>query len=235
VQSVMTRDVGQFAARAEGFLAARVERNVLATVLLDAPRRHSVASRPLFAYGTDEGGRLAAAALRTPPWPLLVSELDEAWAGALMDCWLTVDSDVPGVNAAAASARATAAERELLIAWERAFAREAGIGQGDRAPQVVEVRLARGGQFVWDDQGAVSTLAPRPRSQARYASAPSTRHPLAGAVATPPPPSPPAPAARWAPARAGACCSPISPTRPPTRSTPRSASADAESGRSTSS
>jgi predicted GNAT family acetyltransferase len=53
-------------------------------------------------------------------------------------------------------------ERELLVAWERDFAREAGIGQGDRAQQVVEARLARGGQFVWDDDGPVSTLVLSP-------------------------------------------------------------------------
>jgi predicted GNAT family acetyltransferase len=203
VQFVITRDVERFAERTHGFLAERVERNLLATVLLEARRRRSVAGRPLFAYGSDAAGRLVAVALRTPPWPLLVSELGAAWADALMDAWLTVDPSVPGVNAAAASARATAAawarrtggtahcrmheamhvlgevrdpprpaagrlrsaadgERELLVAWERAFAREAGIGQGDRAPQVVEGRLARGGLFVWDHDGPVSTLVLSP-------------------------------------------------------------------------
>jgi predicted GNAT family acetyltransferase len=181
VEFVLTTDVEQFAARADGFLAERVERNVLATVLLEARRQRSGGGRQVFAYGIDNGARVVAAALRTPPWPLLVSELDEASADALMDAWLTVDPSVPGVNAAAASARANAAawtrrtggstrcrmheamhvltevhdpprpapgrlriatdrERELLIAWERAFAGEAAIGPGERAQQVVEAR-----------------------------------------------------------------------------------------------
>ena len=109
MQFLLTRDPEEFAARAEGFLAERVERNVLATVLVRARRRGS--STGLFAAGLDEGGRTCAAALRLPPWPLLASELDAGDAAALVDAWFAEDPAVPGVSAQAATARA------IVAAW----------------------------------------------------------------------------------------------------------------------
>ncbi len=106
---ILTRDPEEFAARAEGFLAARVERNVLATVLLRARRRGG--STGLFGAGVDDRGRTCAAALRIPPWPLLASELDAGDAGALVEAWIAEDPAVPGVSAQAATARA------IVAAW----------------------------------------------------------------------------------------------------------------------
>jgi predicted GNAT family acetyltransferase len=107
----LTRDVEEFAARAERFLAARIERNVLATVLINVRGGHpSAAGDPLFACGIDEGSELQAAALRTPPWPMLVSEMDASTAGALLDSWLDADPSLPGVNGLATSARAVATQ-----------------------------------------------------------------------------------------------------------------------------
>jgi GNAT superfamily N-acetyltransferase len=113
VRFVLTRDAEEFAARAERFLAERVERNVLATVLVNARRGRFVAQPPLFAAGLDEGHVVRAAALRVPPWPLLVSELDGAAADQLIGSWLAEDPDIPGVSADPATARAVA------IAWTR--------------------------------------------------------------------------------------------------------------------
>ena len=61
----MTRDPSELAARADAFIAARLERNVLATVLMNA-----VAGRyeGLYAYGLNDRGGVAYAGLRTPPW-----------------------------------------------------------------------------------------------------------------------------------------------------------------------
>jgi predicted GNAT family acetyltransferase len=109
VRFVLTHDPEEFAARAEGFLAERVERNVLATVLLRARRRGG--STGLFAAGVDERGRTCAAALRIPPWPLLASELDAGAAGALVEAWIAEDPAVPGVSAPPATARA------IVAAW----------------------------------------------------------------------------------------------------------------------
>jgi hypothetical protein len=53
----LTRDVEEFAARAEGFLAARIERNVMATVLINVRGDHPAAGwDSLFAYGCDSRG-----------------------------------------------------------------------------------------------------------------------------------------------------------------------------------
>ena len=203
MEFVLTRDADTFAVNAEAFLADRVERNVLATLLVNIRNRGFGSSTPLFAYGTRPGGAVVGAALRIPPWSLLVSDLDEAAANALITVWLPADAAVPGVSGPIESVRAvsdawvrrtggrarcrmrqamhllaevkdperpaagrlrqaTDAERDLLIEWERAFALEAGTGQVDQSPRVVDGRLARGAQFVWDDDGPVSTLAISP-------------------------------------------------------------------------
>jgi predicted GNAT family acetyltransferase len=106
----LTRDVEEFASRAESFLAARIERNVVATILINLRGGHPVAEQdPLFAVGVDSQGELRAAALRTPPWPMLVTEMDENDADALLDAWMDADPSPPGVNGLAASSRAVAA------------------------------------------------------------------------------------------------------------------------------
>jgi predicted GNAT family acetyltransferase len=106
----LTRNAEEFASRAAAFLAARIERNVVATILINLRGGHPVGEQdPLFACGVDGQGELCAAALRTPPWPLLVTEMDESAADALLDAWLRADPAPPGVNGLAASSRAVAA------------------------------------------------------------------------------------------------------------------------------
>jgi predicted GNAT family acetyltransferase len=106
----LTRDVEEFASRAEAFLASRIERNVAATVLINVRSGHPAAgANPLFAAGIDSRGELHAASLRTPPWPMLVTEMNESEADALLDAWLDADPSPPGVNGVAASSRAVAA------------------------------------------------------------------------------------------------------------------------------
>jgi predicted GNAT family acetyltransferase len=104
---VVTRDVDEFAARAETFLAQRLERNVLATLLMHIRRGHVAGQPPTFAYGLDRRGSIAAAALRVPPWPLLVTALvDPGDAQVLAERWLAEDPSVDAVSAEAATARA---------------------------------------------------------------------------------------------------------------------------------
>ena len=52
---------------------------------------------------------MSLAVLRTPPWPLLVSDLDPVHAPELVDRWLTVDPGLPGVSGVPAAAQAVAA------------------------------------------------------------------------------------------------------------------------------
>lgn len=113
VRFQLTRDVEEFAAQAEAFLGARVEGNVMATILLRArDARFAPPDRRLFAVGRD-GDRLAAVALRISPWPLLSTALDAPGADALVAAWLPEDPDPGAVNAERDTARAIGA------AWTR--------------------------------------------------------------------------------------------------------------------
>ena len=104
---VLTRDPREFAARVGDFLERRIERNVIATVLLTIlDGRHS---ESLFAYGLDGDDEVGFACLRVPPWFLLASEIDDDHAGELVSAWLREDPELPGVDGVTTAARAIAA------------------------------------------------------------------------------------------------------------------------------
>jgi RimJ/RimL family protein N-acetyltransferase len=119
----ITRDPHEFAARTQEFLAARLERNVLATVLdnvlrtIDRPAGLSGDNRatpgPVFAIGSDPStGQTVAAALRTPPWPMIASGFDDAKEGdELLERWLDQDPQLDGLGAEPPTATA------LTQAW----------------------------------------------------------------------------------------------------------------------
>jgi len=105
---VLTRDATEFAARTERLLAAHIECNVLATVLmnvLDGVYRDAGA---VFSYGLAKDDEVRFAAMRTPPHPLLASPLDED-ATAFVELWLEADPDVARVTSVPETARAIAA------------------------------------------------------------------------------------------------------------------------------
>ena len=108
---VLTTDPDEFAARTEGFLAAHIECNVLATVLLRVLDGGHRDPPPRFVYGLTSGEEVGFAALRTAPWPLLSSPLGDANARELMERWLKVDPDVSAVTGVPGAAR------ELAAAW----------------------------------------------------------------------------------------------------------------------
>jgi RimJ/RimL family protein N-acetyltransferase len=110
VRFVLTRDAEEFAHQVGPFIEARLECNVLDTVLLgvlDRPVAPEQSSR--FAYGIGADGEVGFAALRTPPWQLLTSELSPDLAPDFMARWLEFDPEVPGVNGLPASAQGIAA------------------------------------------------------------------------------------------------------------------------------
>lgn len=107
----LTRDAAAFAGRAQQFVQARIERTVLATVLVGALEGYF--GEGLFACGVDAGGSVVAAAIRTPPWPMVVSEIEDEDADALISAWLAEDPELPGVTGLAPSAEAVAE------AWRR--------------------------------------------------------------------------------------------------------------------
>jgi predicted GNAT family acetyltransferase len=105
---VFTRDAGELSRCAGDFLTAKLERNVVATVLLDAVAGRYTGTGELYVYGLDGAGEVAYAALRTPPWLMLTSELEPQHAPQLIELWLQHDPDLPGVNGVPATARAIA-------------------------------------------------------------------------------------------------------------------------------
>lgn len=111
-----THDSEAFADRAEGFLSARLERNLLATILLGARQGHFGDTTPLFAVIADVDEEPLAVMLRTPPMPAIVTGLDHpavasdpAQVTALLDGWLEHDPHLPGINGEPSSARPVAA------------------------------------------------------------------------------------------------------------------------------
>ncbi len=98
-------DAEQFADRARGFLAARIERNVLATVL--AGIESGRYAEAILAVASDDRGQTVAAAIRTPPHLMLVAGVLED-ADAFMQAWLGIDPACPGVSAEPSLGRALA-------------------------------------------------------------------------------------------------------------------------------
>ncbi len=145
---VLTRDAQQFAARASAFLALRIERNLLATVLATVLDGVHAVVTPLFAYGLDDRAQVRFAALRTPPWFMLASQLEPAEARELMAQWLEADPELPGVDGLPGTARAIAAAwRERTAGVTRCRMREAmhtleAVSDPPR-PAPGQLRLAR--------------------------------------------------------------------------------------------
>jgi uncharacterized protein len=112
---VFTSDGQEFADLTRPLLAARLECNVLATILMSVLRGAHADPPPVFAYGLGDGGdEVVFAAMRTPPFPLLTSPLDDgAAAEPLIERWLKADPDLPSVTGVPSTARA------IADAWAR--------------------------------------------------------------------------------------------------------------------
>lgn len=120
-----TRDLARVPPSVDEFLAERVERNVQASLLVHARAGRLAGSTPLFAWDTS-GGRIRFFAMRTPPWPLLVSELAPADAESLGEQWIAADPALPGVTGVPESARAVASSwRQATAGHSFCRAREA--------------------------------------------------------------------------------------------------------------
>lgn len=123
---VLTADPREFAARAGDFVRGRVEYNVMATVLSGALAGDYGGSTPLFACAGGDAGEVEFAALRQPPWSMLVTELPPGASRALVTAWLNDDPDLPGVSGPPEAARAIAAAWcELTGGVSRCSMREA--------------------------------------------------------------------------------------------------------------
>ena len=115
LQVNLTRSAREFADRAGALLRARIEHNVLATVLEHA-RRFSDAENLFATVATVAAGdgEIVAAALRVGGRRMLASEMDQRCAIALVGAWLEADPGLPGVGAPATVARSIADEFQRL-------------------------------------------------------------------------------------------------------------------------
>jgi predicted GNAT family acetyltransferase len=107
VKLTLTRDAEEFAARTRDLFQSRIECNLIATVCAGVLAGRYPQSAPLFAYGV-ENDEVRVAALRTPPWDMLVTALDQRAARELVERWLQADSELPGVGGPLGAARAVA-------------------------------------------------------------------------------------------------------------------------------
>ena len=105
----LEEDLGAFAARVQPLLEAHIVNNVVATVLMGTLQGQFRMAPPVLAVGLDDGGTVAAAALRTAPWPMLCTPIDPGDAVTLVDLWLEHDPELPGINALLDTARPIAA------------------------------------------------------------------------------------------------------------------------------
>ena len=123
---VLTTNLQEFAERTQGLLAERIECNVQATVLENLLASRFADARPVLVYGLGSDGDVRFAALRTPPWPLLVTELEPWDAASFVAAWLDADPEVPAVSAVPETAKSIAAAwSELTGGSSRCRLREA--------------------------------------------------------------------------------------------------------------
>ncbi len=108
----LTRDAEEFAARTSDLFESRIECNLIATVCAGVLAGRYPQSAPVFAYGT-ENGETRFAALRTPPWDMIVTDLSAPIADELVTRWLHEDPALSGVEGPVGAARAIAS------AWAR--------------------------------------------------------------------------------------------------------------------
>ncbi len=108
----MAADAEEFLGPA-AFLEQRLEHNLLAWTL-------SNVLDGVYAVPPDSRrGELRFAALRTPPWPLLVAELEPALAPQFIAQWLESDPEPSCVNGQAETTRAIAAACQELAGGSR--------------------------------------------------------------------------------------------------------------------
>jgi RimJ/RimL family protein N-acetyltransferase len=108
VKLTLTRDVEEFAAHTRQLFESRIDCNLIATVCAGVLAGRYPGSAPLFAYGTDND-ETGFAALRTPPWDMLVTDLPTRIEDELVARWLREDPAVSGVEGPVDAARAIAA------------------------------------------------------------------------------------------------------------------------------
>ena len=197
----LTDSLDLFSTEAGPFLAARPVENSVPRTICGTLRRRGPdvygEGRPEFGWWRpDTGGEVAAAYLRTPPYPPL---LTRGTPEAARDLALLLDAPLPGARGDAEAVRAFGrtwrertgveprvdremrlyrlgtlvprtpapagrarvagpADRELLLRWQEAFARDVGDPLGGSAA-ILDDALAHGGRTLWEVDGVPVAMA----------------------------------------------------------------------------
>jgi GNAT superfamily N-acetyltransferase len=106
VRFELCRDPEEYASRVWPFIAARVERNILGTLLVDV--RAGRYPEYILACGLDDDGAIAWVGIRVPPFYLLTSDLQPSLASELVEWWLQFDPELHGIDGPPEAARAIA-------------------------------------------------------------------------------------------------------------------------------
>jgi GNAT superfamily N-acetyltransferase len=99
-------DPDAFVDRVWPFVAERLERNVIGTLLLNVQAGRY--DEYLLAYGLNDAGTVAWVGMRVAPWYLLTSDLPSADADELVEWWLRFDPSLHGVDGPPETAGAVA-------------------------------------------------------------------------------------------------------------------------------
>src|SRR5262249_13800520 len=144
---VITDDPSEFRDRAWQFLESRPECNALATIALAVLEGRYADVHPLFAYSVTATGAVDGAALRTPPFSLVTSELRPGTAPEFVDAWLARDPELNGANGPPSAAQALAAAWRTRTGGTSACTREMAmhtLTQVTDPPRVPPGRLRAG-------------------------------------------------------------------------------------------
>lgn len=140
------RTPDEFLAAAGTFLAAREAEHNLIFGICSAIRASPEPPReaPSFAVVTDDAGAVLGAAMRTPPWNVVLSEVDDPEATELLaDDWAAHDPELRGVTGPKAAARGFA-ER-----WTGRTGRAARVEVEERIFRLARVTPPRPASGSW--------------------------------------------------------------------------------------
>lgn len=135
----ISEELDEFAAQAGPFLRERPAQNTIELTVIETLRATGLQTfggdAPLFGWWRPPGGPVAGVCLQTPPYPLLLGSAPE-------------QARVAG-----------GADQDLLVAWFRAFGREAAVVADHDTVRAVRDRLGYGGLTLWEADGVPVSMA----------------------------------------------------------------------------
>ena len=210
----LTEDPETFLAAAGGFLRARAAQNTIVLGAVETLRARGTAAfgdeHPLFGWRAEPGGQVGAAFMHTPPYPVVLTDMDGAVAAQVAAELAGRARRIPAVNAGTepgsafaaawrertgqaahtgmrmrlyalgtlvppdppppgAPRTASAADRDLLLAWFDAFHDEAGPPGPRQSERIVADQLSHRGLIFWEHEGRPVSVAGCTRATAGQA------------------------------------------------------------------